>query len=90
MHWQSTAYSPFPKRRDSKWSSDRKTESKSESRNYRSRSLFTILNGKRPDFVLLPMTISGLVCSGTGCNSFHLREHFCTHHKDAQLRAHAP
>jgi len=40
-------YRPFPKRWDSKWSSEYKTKSKSESRNYRCGSLFTFSNENR-------------------------------------------
>ena len=55
-----TIYSPFPKRWDSNWSSECKTKSKSASRNYRSRSLWIRK-------CCIPMTVSSLVFSGTGC-----------------------
>jgi len=50
----------FRGRRDSKWSSECKTKSKSASRNYRSRSLWIRK-------CCIPMTVSSLVFSGTGC-----------------------
>jgi len=48
-----TNYSPFPKRRDSKWSSECTTKSKSVSwRNNHSRSLFTWKFEKRPRMIV--------------------------------------
>ena len=41
-------YSTFPRRSDSKWSSECKTTSKSQPGNYRSGSLFKSSNEKRP------------------------------------------